>query len=456
MGNQKRSYTDIVDRAAAELKQSINKPTASSNTPKITVAEAMRAAPITVRDDTRDVVRVFFISTDTELLSPIKQTLDGYLDVATVFDEVHILVMRTGIAPLRSVLRPQPNVFLYTVAARSAWQLPGLAMSMIKNQLSFANGFRPDLVVARDPFLSAITALWVRYLYKRPLQLHILTDISDATAARQQGVGWWQRRIALFLLRYFSSIRVKTARMCNFVRKISAAPDLARLPQYNPYEIVAHQKNTIDLHTEYPQYSFFILYTGALDDAAGAIVALRASQDMLKNTRVAMLVIGRGQGLFECRKFVRQAGIARQVIFKPDVIDCAPYLKSANLLILPEQTSASEDLAMQAAVAGIPMVATRTENRADLFPHGVAAYLCDLGDINQFAAGVKELMEDFSFRQTLIERARLQVRSHRTQNKSSYQNAYQASVEKALFYDETFDINTQIATEEVETNSDFS
>lgn len=57
---------------------------------------------------------------------------------------------------------------------------PFAGIEMVEEQLEFANGFRPDLIVARDPFESAIVALKIAKKYNRPTQLHILQDYSTA------------------------------------------------------------------------------------------------------------------------------------------------------------------------------------------------------------------------------------------------------------------------------------
>ena len=142
----------------------------------LSVEEAINEEAVYEVDSNRDVTRVLFISQDESLLNPTKQTLDGYINLSDLFDEVHILILRQGIEPKNPVLRLEKNMWLYTASDKNWWYTPVKGKILAEDQLVFAEGFRPDIIVARDPFESAVLAIYLGKKYGRPVQIHVLED----------------------------------------------------------------------------------------------------------------------------------------------------------------------------------------------------------------------------------------------------------------------------------------
>ena len=90
MARRDLSTRDVSDFAAGELEYVLTREKKSEAEPTVSVEEAMASKPVFRANDSRDVTRVLFISTDIELLNPTKQTLDGYTDLSDLFEEVHI------------------------------------------------------------------------------------------------------------------------------------------------------------------------------------------------------------------------------------------------------------------------------------------------------------------------------------------------------------------------------
>ena len=82
--------TDAADRERAVLDHVLKseRSTAAPTGPKISIAEARQGATQVDIASDRETVRLLFISRDTTLLNQTTQTLDGYLNLADVFDEV--------------------------------------------------------------------------------------------------------------------------------------------------------------------------------------------------------------------------------------------------------------------------------------------------------------------------------------------------------------------------------
>lgn len=427
---------DSTSHAAGELDYILKK-TAKSDTaasvPSVTAEEAMREDRVVQHQSERDVTRVLFISQNLELLNPTRQSLDGYLDISDVFDEVHILVLRQGIQPTQAVLRPQKNVWIYTAASTHRWQMPKRGRELLQEQLVFADGFRPDLVVARDPFESALVALWVNKKFRTPIQLHVLHNFYATTFAELVAGEWVRRLMAAYTIPKFPSIRTATQRIQHLLIDRYDGADIQRLPQLNAYESLAGVRQTLNLKEKYPQYVFTILFVGNLTHTSKAMQAIDAARFMLLNERIGMIVLGDGPTYRDCYKRAKLLGIEKQLVFERHSTDRVQYLKAANLLIVTDTDPQSEELVLQAAGAKIPMIMVRTDAREDMFTHLESAYLCPPDDVQAIADGIHELMNNYPLRKQIIDQAFEAITERFHQDPHEYRKDYRSSIEQALF-----------------------
>lgn len=431
-------FTDASSYAENELQHILKRQTdkLAGHDVKVTLDEALHAAPVAEHYSDRDITRVLFISQDTELLNPTKQTLDGYIDVSDMFDEVHIIVMRTGIQPRQPVFRPAPNVWIYTVATRYWWQLAKASRKIMEEQLLFADGFRPDLIVARDPRESALAALWASKTFGRPAQLHVSQKLSGKRTKDTPPVSFCRRLVARYTIPRFKSIRTASQLILSQVASHAKTSDIAVLPQHNPYEAIAAMRQTIDLKKTYPQYIFHMLCVTEYKDETALIHMLDGAHTMLQNKRISLIMVGDGPAKSLFKKRAKLLGVDQQIIYLTDKEQAVQYMLACELLLLPETDAMSEEIALQAAYASIAMIATTTERRADVFRHEESAYLCESATTPEFAAGIATVMNNYAMRVHLSEQARLTVQKQFHKDPEVYKSAYRASIESALFSDD--------------------
>ena len=439
MARRDLSQRDASDHAASELQYIIRneKRTAEGAVRRVTAEQALHSKRMLEFKSNRNVTRVLFISYNTELLNPAQQSLDGYIDIRNLFDEVHILILRTGIAPKDPVLRVAPNVWIYTAAASHWWLTPRAGMEILKNQLEFASGFRPDLIVARDPFESALVALQAAKLYDRPTQLHILDDYRTTDFLRRSRRNFWRLFLPVFTVPRFQCVRTLTNTMITWLQKKYVIPDIALLPRYQNYEALIDTESSLDLKSKYKPFIFFLLYIGRLDHQSTLFRALDAARFVLRNPRVGMIVLGDGPARDEFEKRAKILEIEHQVVFETKAEDVLPYLKSANMLIVTDTDPESEEIVLRGAAAGIPMIMSRTEKRADIFEHGEDAYLCEPSDVQAFTDRVNDLLNSVPQREEFIENAQDMIREKFHHDPREYQEAYRTSIEQAFFVGES-------------------
>jgi glycosyltransferase involved in cell wall biosynthesis len=401
--------------------------------PVVPVAEALKEKSVYEVTTTRDVVRVLFISRDETLLNPTKQSLDGFINLSDLFDEVHILILRTGIPAKYPVLRAAKNVWIYTASARYSWWVPVVAMRLIHQELVFVGGLRPDLIVARDPFESALVAHLTGRRYGRPTQLHILHDYAKPTVLTQGDHTPLRRLAARFLTPRFSSIRTATFALQERVAKQHPVADIATLPRFNSYDALMQAPVTLDLQQKYKPFAFIMLYIGQLGHESSVYRVIDAARIFLRNPRVGLVILGDGPARKEFTKRASLLGIEKQVVFETRVSDTTPYLKSAHVLIVSDTDSDGDDVALRGAAAGIPLVLAHNQFRDDVFVDGTSALLFRYDSVEELHGRISTVLNEVGLRRRIALGAQDEIRARFHDDPEVYRLAYRSSIEHALF-----------------------
>jgi glycosyltransferase involved in cell wall biosynthesis len=442
MAKRDISNFDASDRAASELEYVLRRNTKTEAAPRISVAEAVSRPRVFRTGVARTATRVLFVSQDTSLLNPEKQSLDGFLNLHELFEEVHILILRQGIKAKNPVLRVAPNVWLYTASAKSWFGLSSAGVKIAQEEMVFAAGFRPDLIVARDPFESAIVAHEIATLYKRPAQVHILEDYTTNHFKKHHRHVFLRRLIAGRMIKKFASVRVVSLTVKQMLSKRISIPDLDVLPRYNNYQAIIDTAPTLDLKQTYKPFAFIMLYVGKLSYASTFFRAIDAARFALKNPRVGIVVLGDGPAKKEFHKRSKVLDIEKQVVFDTKTKDIIPHLKSSDFLIVTDTDHASDEIILKAAAAGTPVVMSSTPKREELFEHGVSAYLCEETDVQAFADRINDLLNNPNLRQVISDRAQQMMKEKFHQDAQQYTEAYRTSIEQALFVEDDSRIQT--------------
>lgn len=423
------------ERSALEylLEKEKKKP---DNTKYLSVEEAIKGESVYEAKSDRDITRVLFISQDESLLNPTQQSLDGYVNVSDLFDEVHVLILRQGIVAKNPALRVAKNVWLYTAGDKNWWWTPVKGRALAAEQLVFAEGFRPDIIVARDPYESAVLAISLGKKYGRPVQIHVLEDYTKNEFLQKNRHNRWRKYLPRFTIPRVKSVRTSTRVLYEFIVKSFSVKDISILPRFNNYESLISIEPTLDLKAKYKPFVFIILYIGKLTHDSYLYRAIDAARFGLKNPRIGMVVLGDGPAKKEFEERTKILGIKEQVVFESSIKDVTPYLKSANVLIVPDTNPESEEITLQGAGAGIPMILARTPFREDVFTDGESALLCTPEAVDEFSLKLNILMNDVPLRRYMAEAAQDMIRTKFHEDPNQYKNAYRESIEEVLFLDD--------------------
>lgn len=382
----------------------------------------------------RNETRLLFISEDTSLLNQTQQTLDGYLDLSEVFDEVHIVILRAGIKAKDPVLRVAPNVWMYIATAKYWWWTPYAALRLIREQMVFADGFRPDLIVARDAYESALVAQIISREFARPSQLHVVEDFTDREFLTRSPQARWRRLLARYLTGRFLSIRTATDHIQNMIAKVyPMVPDVATLPRFNSYQAPVDITAAVQIRERYPQFEFLFVYVGPLGHHSTCFQVIEALQALLGRQTVGLIIVGDGSARAEFQKKTEVLGVKKQVVFEKSVSDISIYLAAADVAIVSDIEIQADEIIIQAAGVGVPLIMTQTPSRADLFTDGESALFYIPDEVRQLATQAGRLFADKNLQQRLANAAALSIERRLYKDPEAYRLAYRMTVEEALF-----------------------
>lgn len=430
-----RHELEYVLRAEKKIKEGPR-----NEVPLISVEQALARESVYEVESRRNEVRVLFISKDETLLNPSKQSLDGFLDISKLFDEVHILILRPGIPTKFPVLRVAPNVWLYTATARTPWWTPITALRLLREQLVFVGGLRADLIVARDPFESALVTYVAGKQYDRPTQVHVLEDYTKPEFLLTSSHARLKRFIAGFLIQRFVSVRTATYALEEMLRKRFTSPDIKVLPRFTNYEALRTATPQTSIQDTYRPFSFVILYIGRLGHDSTLYRVIDAARSYLQNPRVGLVVLGNGPAKKEFEKRTELLGIKKQVVFETRTIDHMPFLTSANVLIVSDNDSDGDETALKGAAAGVPLVLSRNTYRNDVFSDGESALLFDNENVDELHQKLSTIFNDVGLRRRLTLTAQHLIKNKFHDDPEVYRRTYRASIEQALFVADALEI----------------
>ena len=403
---------------------------------EVSVEDELRKERLIEDSSTRVRSRVLFVTKDQAALESGTAAQMYFKNLTEVFDEVHVIVLGVGKRKTDTV-RIAPKAWAYPATSRYFFQQSFAASTTAKQQLNFTDGFRPDIVVAMDSFESGLAGYFIARKFKRAFQVQITEDFLTDEFVEEDEHNRWRLRFSEFVLKRTKSVRVDTDTLKQKITtRYKNISDLALLPQYfNIAETVQLVRDT-QAKKLYPQFSFSILFVGALDHTSTLFRAIDAVRSLLRTPSIGFIVVGEGPAKEEFQERTRLLSVDAQVIFRPATDDVVAHMQSANVLICTDTDSDSESVVIKAAAAGLPMILARTTLRDDLFTDGVDSFLCEPADTIEFSQKLVKFLNMNAIRSQFAENAKDIVRSRIEEDPEMYRIALRDSIESTLYMEE--------------------
>ena len=399
---------------------------------QVTVDEALKARPVIDVDTGRTKSRVLFVTTDEYVLEPNSATQQTYLDLASLFDEVHVMVL-LGRRGKDAHERLADNVWFYQVHNKYWWRLPWAAIYAAFDALTFNENIRPDVIVGINPFEAGLAAYFIARDFGRPVQIHINKDFLHPSFTTKQKANKWRKWMAHYVLRQVSSVRTHTDTLREILtKKFSRLVDIRTLPRLYNFSQLQKAKPAYDVHERYKDFVFIIITFGPLTADSHLHDAFTALRQTLLNKRIGLLVIGDGPAKSLFVEKTKLLGIEESVVFLAQLDDEVSVYKTANVLIETSTHGDSEIHVLKAAAAGLPIIAYETDTRQDLFKDGESALLCEPGDMTALSQQMTKLLNSQATRIELARNSEAMAAERLVEDSESYQRAFRDTIEIIL------------------------
>lgn len=118
-----------------------------------------------------------------------------------------------------------------------------------------------------------------------------------------------------------------------------------------------------------------------------------------------LILVGDGPHSSLAEGMVGEMGLSRKVAFVGVVDQVAPFLKAADLLLLPSQMESFGMVALEAMASGVPVVASRVGGLPEVVEHGVTGFLAPVGDVEKMAEYSLRILSECRGRKEFAKRA---------------------------------------------------
>lgn len=399
---------------------------------EVGVEEALRRGRLIQEASSRMRSRVLFITQQIDVLEKGSLAQRTYANLQMVFDEVHIMVLGC-LREQDETIRVAPKVWAYPVFSKYPLFLVRTATKAAKSNFLFAEGFRPDIIVATDPFEAGVAGLRIAQKFDRVFQVHVLADFFAPEFIEHNEKNKKRLHLVKKTLGTVESVRTESDIIKQKIAK--AYPnisDLAVLPRFFNIQEITKAIATSEKKHLFPQFAFLILYIGRLDTNSTLFRTMDAARRLLQTPSIGLVVVGDGS---RKEKFMERAKILQmdqQVIFKSEEGNLVDYMQAADVLVLSDISNESEEIVIKAAAAGLPMILAHTPLRDDLFTDEQDAYLCDPEDTIGFSQKLTKFINTNSLRTQFAANARDVVLTRIEESPEMYQIAYRDSIEAVL------------------------
>jgi glycosyltransferase involved in cell wall biosynthesis len=402
----------------------------------VTPVHIERAAPqVLTYASARERIRILYLTTDRRVYEDGTETNRRILEFASMFAEVHVIVLEAGRPEVRQTERIGEALWLYQARAGSWWRTPFAASRVARRELAFGGVFRPDLIIADNPFEAGFAGALLSGRYDRPLQVHVTTDFLDPTFAKRSWRAQIRRWMAGYAMHRAACARTRSEylreRIVERYKKLRERVEV--LPVFYDIEAWRAAAPVEDLRTKYPEFRFHIFHASPMTFEAAAGEVVDGLYYLLRQyPTIGLVIAGDGPARAGLVDTIARYELSRQIhIVSPDA-DVLSLVKTADAVIHTSAEPVLDRVALQAAIAEVPLVCGNRGLASELFIDEESMLMCPIDSPPCFGQKINRLLNDIVLRRQIAKAAREEVESRVKQDYPAYLRAYRASIEGCL------------------------
>jgi glycosyltransferase involved in cell wall biosynthesis len=376
---------------------------------------------------------VLFITYE-DVLTDGSLAAQRYAAYGNHFEEVHVIVPCEGERAFEGIQLAQ-NVWAYPTHSRAWWMYPIDAYRIARRQLLFAGAFRADVVTSTDPFELGMIAWLIAWRFKRPLVVEASERVYDPAFLDENDDNRYRAWCAQFLLPRAERIRARSVRLRDRVaRSVPGSGErIDVVPRHIDNTAFESSVTSRLLAERYPEFTYVILVVAALSRGSGVELAIDAASHALRQSpKLGMVVLGDGPETERLAARATEKGLVGKVYFESMPDDLAPYLRSAQMLIMPKAALLSEEVLMSAAAAGLPVLVSKDAVIEGVFVDRESAIVCAPNDVGCAIQGITQLMSDSTLRERISAEARRRAHAAVASVAMDGESLLQRSLENAV------------------------
>lgn len=274
--------------------------------------------------------------------------------------------------------------------------------------LSTLKKLQPDVIHAHGFLSTASTAIKAKQKYATPVLVKSLRGGTLGDLYRLQHKPFGQRRLAM--------LKQWADRFINISQEIETELITAGVPQeqcvfipngvdldrFTP--LSSDEKSAVRAKLDLPS-GLITIYAGRLDVEKRVDQLVTIWPQVLSRFPDALLLLlGTGTQDAKLRQLAGEG-----IRFEGRVDDVAPYLKSADLCVLPSVAEGLSNALLEAMAAGLPVVATAVGGTPDLISHQRTGWLIPPDDPTSLQEALLTLYENHAKRTELAQNGRNRV-----------------------------------------------
>lgn len=377
------------------------------------------------------------ISTDRKMFDTGSVVHARMLSYAELFDELHIIVFAKKTLGFTE-MSVGGKLFLYSTQSRTKFGYISDAVRLGKRLLSASSknyqlSTKDWIVSTQDPFETGLVGVRLSRLFNTKLQIQIHTDFLSPYFTKGSLLNRIRLFIALSVINKASRIRVVSERIARGV--VDRFPHKKEQVDVLPIYVENNGQNgvTNGLRQKYAHFSFIALAVGRLEYEKNVKEALYIWKEVVgRYPNAGLIVVGTGREEKKLLDLAKTLGISKNVVFEGEQKMIGPYYQSADILL---STSLYEGYGMvfvEAAMAGLLVVAHDVGVVSEVFKDGINAMICEVQDRQCMVAKIASLIDQPELYKRLKDSVPESIQSHLYPSKQAYLDAYQKVVEMSI------------------------